>query len=500
VKQRLPWVLIGLLPLFLLPVSSELGDLGGDSAQYILLARALAGGQGYRELWTPGLPTHGFYPPMFPALLVPAELAGAAGFLAHHLTIALCALGCVALTALLFVPHVGVAGALAAAALLGGGTFFVLSLLRILSEVPFLLFTLGALLALQRFRSAGGGARSAALCGALVGAAWLTRSAGIAVFAALVPFVLARRRLAPIALFIGCALAPVAVWTVAGGGGYLGQLLAKNPYDPTAGQATAADLAQRVSLNARFYAAELPARLVAGWLPRPVGWGVLALLAAGLALMLRGPTRPFALVVGAQAALLLVWPWADPRFLLPVLPFLVLALLLPFRNGKPLIAAAAVLGAVQLFGDARLLTAHFRDLDFHPPPGMGETIRFARWFDAHTWGQQSPAAVRVFGRYIALARRAREVDGEAVLLCRKPTIAAVLGGVKAAAYPFTRDPDRAIREIEARGRALILEDEFDPLTREYLGAALRGHPERFETVAHLGATRLLRLRPAPAAR
>ena len=499
-KQRLPWVLIGLLPLFLLPVTGELGDLGGDSAQYLLLAHSLAGGHGYRELWTPGLPAHGFYPPLFPALLVPAELIGAGGFLAHHLTIVLCALGCLALTALLFLPHVGVAGALAAAALLGGGTFFVFSLLRILSEVPFLLFTLGALLALQRFRGGGGGTRSAALCGALVGAAWLTRSAGIALFAALVPFVVARRRWTPIALFLAAALAPVAAWTVAGGGGYLGQLLAKNPYDPTAGPATAADLLQRVSLNARFYAAELPARLVAEWLPRPVGWGVLALCAAGLLLMLRAPTRPFAFVVGAQAALLLVWPWADPRFLVPVLPLLVLALLLPFRNGKPLIVAAALLGAVQLFGDARLLRAHFRDLDFHPPPGMGGTIRFARWFDAHTWGEKSPAAVRVFGRYIALARKARDADGEAVLLCRKPTIAALLGGVQAAAYPFTRDPERALREIEARGRTLILEDEFDPLTREYLGPALRAHPERFETVASLGGTRLLRLRPAPAAR
>jgi len=47
---------------------------GGDNFGYFLLAKALAHGKGYIELWDAYTPLHTKYPPMFPILLIPAGL------------------------------------------------------------------------------------------------------------------------------------------------------------------------------------------------------------------------------------------------------------------------------------------------------------------------------------------------------------------------------------------------------------------------------------------
>ncbi|MRR10457.1 hypothetical protein EG831_10380, partial [bacterium] len=51
--------------------------VGGDNAAYVALARSLAGGTGFSEIWTPQGGAHTQYPFGFPLLLAPFSLAGA---------------------------------------------------------------------------------------------------------------------------------------------------------------------------------------------------------------------------------------------------------------------------------------------------------------------------------------------------------------------------------------------------------------------------------------
>jgi hypothetical protein len=125
-RRSLPLPALGSLPLpalaaaalavlaAALVVSGELGSVGGDSAEYVLLSKALREGIGYRTTWAPGDPApHTLYPPVWPVLLLPF-------FLGAHLLLAAFSGVAVFLVARLFErrglpPVAAAAGALAPA-------------------------------------------------------------------------------------------------------------------------------------------------------------------------------------------------------------------------------------------------------------------------------------------------------------------------------------------------------------------------------------------------
>ena len=64
------WALLGVLCLiYLLRTNSIFQFEGGDNAHYLLLAKALAEGKGYRDIFRPDAPPHTLYPPLFPLML-----------------------------------------------------------------------------------------------------------------------------------------------------------------------------------------------------------------------------------------------------------------------------------------------------------------------------------------------------------------------------------------------------------------------------------------------
>ena len=110
IRRCLPWVLLLLVcgVLFGATVHEELGNvIEGDSANYILLAQAIATGQGYHDLTDPARRPHVKYPPVFPLVLAPCVAAfGPLAFRPLHAWVA-----CWAVAAVLLV-HVkdGVSG------------------------------------------------------------------------------------------------------------------------------------------------------------------------------------------------------------------------------------------------------------------------------------------------------------------------------------------------------------------------------------------------------
>ncbi len=147
-----------------------------DSGVYLSLSRSIVRGEGYTYA---GLP-HFKYPPGLALLCAPIEAALGNDFLALRLLITAFAVASVLLARRVVSAYADPSLALPAAALFAFSWPVVALLPMVLSDLPFTAFSLGALLALRRFRDEGTWRSGLALATLLL-AAFFTRIAGAVV-------------------------------------------------------------------------------------------------------------------------------------------------------------------------------------------------------------------------------------------------------------------------------------------------------------------------------
>ncbi len=485
---------------------------GGDNAGYMILGRALRTLRGYRDLYLPAAPLHTKYPPAYPALL--AVLGWAGGVPLFKLASLALTTTAVALTGLLGRRWLGAAGGVLAAFVVALNPVLLEYGHYVLSEAPFVALVLFSLWALSE------GSPLPAWAGYVaVAAAFLTRTAGLPLLGAavLAPLLARRWRRAGMAL---------AVAVVAAGGwslyqhlaapeqaGYLRQLVLANPYDPAAGTVGVAGLVTRGARNLWSYVSGiLPGSLTgAGAAAGATGAGAGPLTLAGLLLAALGVTgwirralrrldvaELFTLLYGAEIAL---WPsvWTDRRFLLPVLPLVLLYVLVGTRaaamgalrrGGRPsaarsraaagdaagprrraarlsgAVAAVAMLlpGAVYLFSTA---------------PGR---VRCIADYRAGT-----PCEAPAMSSFYAAARWARDnLPPDAVVANRKPRLFYWFSNRRGDVYRFTSDTDLLLNGLDAMGAGYVVLDAISATTFQYLVPAVRSHAERFTVVYRNG--------------
>lgn len=169
-----------------------------DDAMYVILARALASGEGYRFLNLPGAPAATHFPPGYPALLalvswvVPAFPANVVAFKAINAIF----LAAAAVLIACFARSRGIGAGWALA--LGVATAVSVPLLvlgsMVLSELLFLALVMALLPLLERFGEQGSTPARAALLGAAIAACAMVRSHGIVLLPAAVLVLMQRRR------------------------------------------------------------------------------------------------------------------------------------------------------------------------------------------------------------------------------------------------------------------------------------------------------------------
>jgi hypothetical protein len=338
------WIGLGLAvaAIHLTAVSGEFGGhFGGDNAGYFLLARALATGQGYVDIYHPLSPPNTHYPFLFPLLLAPFHLMFKQPLLPMHVMVALAsAAAAVALGRFarrrtgseVFGLALGLAAAIMPRYYLQSG--------HLLSEPVYTLCCYLALLALAGTEGKTLRPGRLAVLTALALAAYFTRSAGVALGLALV-VALGRTRVTLAGRERGLTAAPIlaAIFILVGlawwlrnyfaagsGSAYLGQLVAQDPYQLERRLIGATGLGQRIAGNAKFYFPMLgfflfyPSRRLPPGLGTALGWLGFALFALGLVREWRQGQRAGPVFVVASLAIMLVWPFTEDRFLLPLLP------------------------------------------------------------------------------------------------------------------------------------------------------------------------------------
>lgn len=307
--------------------------IANDDATYVLLSRSVLDG-GYNSIHLVGEPVHTKYPPVFPMLLA-AESAVAGEstdvFAAVNIAIAAAALALIFAVARRRLPTSVALGALAMSA---SSPFLQGTAGTVMSEPLFLTFIALTLWVLARPPQTAASLALACACATL---AALTRTIGATLVLAVLVLLLLERRWRPAALYAGVLTAIVIIaslWLRVRGMPELAADYITDAFDaggdPSPNPVVV--VSRRVALNATEYAGSLLWLLavptIGGTIADNLLWlaVVTVALAAGLWLLWRRwrIATVFLLIYGA---LILAWPWAVGRFLVPLLPLLAVAIL-----------------------------------------------------------------------------------------------------------------------------------------------------------------------------
>lgn len=469
---------------------------GGDNAGYMILAESLREGLGYLDLHLPGTPVHTKYPPLYPAVL--AVLGWIGGLQLFKLASLAMTAGTVWLTAGLgraATPAAAAAGAAGLAAvnpvLLDYGHW-------VLSEAPFVLLVTATLWAAVRAEAdePDGEERKGILpdrrflaVPLLAAAAFLTRTAGLALLAAVLLEPALRRRWRRAAWAGAVALAAAGGWALFQGTAapdrarYLTEFLMVNPYDPSAGTVGLAGLVERTATNFWSYVSSvLPTSVsgVRGASGAAGAVGGLAVAGAAAAGWLRRSLRRLGtpeLFAFLYVGLISAWPsvWVDRRFLLPLLPLLLLFVLEAaaaaarrLRSSDRATAAGVGLAALLLAVPALL----------HVGGTVPDRIRcFSGWRSG------SPCVAPAQASFYAAARWTREnTPADAVVANRKPRIFYWIARRRGDVYPYSSEPTVVIEGLEAMGADYVVVDAISGTTPRYLVPAVEANPSRFQVL------------------
>ncbi|PIE22268.1 MAG: hypothetical protein CSA62_13250 [Planctomycetota bacterium] len=489
-------------------MSPALGEMGGDSAQYLMLSESLLQGCGYRDTHLLAAPLHTHYPPGFSLLLLPGvALFGAHAFLLHKSLILFCAGLALWLSYRLALRRLPPRLALLVPFFLGTAVGWVMQSVRIQSEMAFTCLLLAFLLESERARPRRG---IMLLWAAL---AFFVRTAGLAALLVL-PFV--RRPLRRPDWVSGLvALLLVAGWILYGklfGGGTWSY---------------ADELAFRSG-----GLSGLPGFLWDGLLFQGQGIGHLAISHWDLARSPWLPLLPLAIILAgfgyelrrartiewlflAGFALCVLAPERTGRYLLPLFPLIALYLLSGLRliclllhglhqaGWLRQIPAIAVAGfaLLHLHQTALVLKSRHSSRVVDPPPLLREelgSLAFEQWEES--WGlprtAQADRYVRAYGRFLLLLRGARScLPKDAVLAHRKPRFVSFLTGRPCEPMPDPKDPAKLGEELRAAGVTHVVDAGLFVQMRRVLKAA--GEGLRLEPVFQVHGARLLALPPLP---
>lgn len=343
-----------------------------DDAWYIVLARALASGEGYRLISSATVPIMPVVPPGFPALLSPVFLLGSDFPDNLWLLKAISVLAMLGVGAATYVHLIAfrrmpewMAVAVATATVLTPALVF-LATSTVMAECAFTLAQILTVLLLDRGRAGEPrSVRTAALAGLLAAASVLLRSAGVAMLVAGGLYLLKERSWRRLTAFAGAAIMCLAPWSLyssahaptaaesASHGGtiayaYSDLLAMRRTGDAGAGRTKVSELPARVSRNlVNVFGRDVGGVFVPGFYRGPlesgeetvglggagasmgsatatlvVSFSLSALLLLGLVVSVRSRMSAADVLCVVSVAMIALVPTRTFRYLLPLSPFL----------------------------------------------------------------------------------------------------------------------------------------------------------------------------------
>lgn len=427
--------------------------VGGDNATYILLSQAMVQGRGFVDHWMPGEPPHTVYSFGFPALLLPVSLL--------HLSYSwykvipwLSGLCCVLLVFPLFRRQGPPLLAAVACVLMTVNPSFIEYSHWVLSELPFMAFMLLTLWLLMKWEKDDNRPWFFWLMILAAAAAYNVRNTGVALVGGIFIYLMVKRRFRDAGIFIAAFAVLILPWTLRnrhfGTVNYLDWLLVSNPYQVDLGRVSAGGLVERFFQNLWLYSGTCVPQLlfpaVESWGLGSSAWFGLALVSLPMVLgllvrLIRAPTA-FEWITLCYLGIVLLWPtsWTDLRYLLPVLPLLILYLLAGYHwlltglfkraAGWP---SAALLVLLLIANLSPSVSAWGKTLKMQAALRQGDSLAgydpaWRSFFDAARWVRDN-------------------TPPQAVVVSRKPNLFYLSTGRQSFAYPYIANLDSVRKAI-----------------------------------------------------
>ena len=184
------------------------------------------------------------------------------------------------------------------------------------------------------------------------------------------------------------------------------------------------------------------------------------------------------LYIAGYVLIVVVWPWTDLRFAVPILPFLLYYVALAFlpvmmllARWRPIIPSTAVVMVLAPLmaptAKHTLQTAiHDRQVGYHYEiERLGEWPAYADWRDFHT---------------AAMWLKANAVAG-ATVINRSPNIFYLWTDLKSRNYPYSFDRSYVLSDLSSERTDYVLDDQFQwtYTTKIYLDPVIRTYRSSF---------------------
>ncbi len=466
-------------------VIDEKINVNGDNIMYHILGKSLATGQGYVNINSPLKEAHNHFPPGYPFIISMFMRMGFTDISFFSMFNGVFGFGALIVFYLLLVKA-GIDKRLSFVACLftAINTSFLNYAVINMSEIPYLFFSLAALALLLYSKEETKFYKDYHFWGmaACVIISYYIRTSGIALLLAIIIYYLLRKKWLPtVTLVAGFALA-IFPWMVRssklGGSDYMQQFLMKNPYRIELGKATTADFVHRVFANlSRYTAIELPSTFLPGqysylleekdattsyW----VAGAIITTLSIAGIIMLWKKQRVLSLYILGSAAILMLWPevWVGARFMVPIIPFIILVILMPADY-----LARLALSKTKLRWSPLLFTAGLL--------AMIQPIRTMK----DTASNPYPAE---FQSYFTLAEWAKKnLPDTVTVCCRKPELFYLFSGLQTVNYAYTPDDTLILNNMARNSVDYVVIDQLGfSSTPKYLVPALQKHANQFDVV------------------
>lgn len=460
--------------------------LGGDNIRYLILAEALLSGQGYRDIHEPSSPPHTLYPPGFPILLIPFLFL----FNNHYPLLNTLPLILASLSVLIFFHFLKIEGKekspfflFAPLFLLSLSPIFLEYSHTLLSEMPFLFFTLLAFYLFQRYEIKPSPLLLIFTFLSLIFSLFI-RPAGIGILPAFFLYFLSKKRYKELIILIGLFLIfflPYFLRNTHLGKGtvYLEAFTYKNPYNPEEGKIGWAEYLARFGKNFYLYNFLVFSQILFPYhLPSPLlflfGLFSLILIIIAIAQKLRKKEFLYPFYLFFSFFILFSWPevWTGDRFLLPLFPFLIYYLFLGFKNlfRKGTFFLYIIFGIIILGYLVKGISTGKENIAINLSQLKGDryagySLDWVRYFQACEWIKEN-------------------TEKDAVIVARKPEFVYFLTRRKSFLYRFTNDPNELLKDLEEKGATHLLFDQFfwTGTTLRYLTPLINTFSNRLEPV------------------
>ena len=482
------WIALGFLVCYFAIFDSKL-DLGGDNAGYYILGQSIHSGQGYTDIHLPGAPSASHFPPGYPVLLaVFMTVSDSFDFLKWMN--GLLFLGALFMLQRLFqrmtqnhiLSWVVLGLTLLNAHLLRSSTI-------LMSEIPFLFFSVATLSCLVKWRSSEKPFWQSPWFWAMLvlsSMSYHIRTAGLALIAGIGLYLLFEKKWSAAVSyglgFIVLALPWFLRGKALGGNPYLEQLIQVNPYRPEEGILSLGGWVDRIKTNGwRYLSQEIPNGLfpkldVVYSQEEPTGFFLYGSLF--VALIIYGSFKMpklrmmWAGYLTASAAIFLLWPevWFGVRFMQPLIPFLLLSAAVGAMealkwaqirlNGPKWIASPYVLAGMALIQLSAVSTLRATSQD---PVGS----QYMNYFN--------------LGRYVS-----NNLPSDAIIATYKPAMFYLYAQRPCVRFPSLEDNAAFIERLKEQGVTHVVVDQlgYSAIGR-YVVPAIQKYPERFPLVLQL---------------